>query len=187
MTKHQPVPLKLCGPETQPLRPHNNCYWLIPGKLLAGEYPGHATDPGTRLKMRRFLEAGVDFFIDLTEPHELYAYESALQIEAAARSRPVTYRRMSIKDINVPTPEKMRAILDTIDEAIAAGRTVYAHCWGGIGRTGTVVGCYLVRHGNSGDEALQEIARLWKNMEKSRRVSRSPETDEQHRYVRQWE
>ena len=35
---------------------------------------------------------------------------------------------------------------------------VYVHCWGGIGRTGTVVGCWLVRHGMTGDEALAEFA-----------------------------
>lgn len=34
--------------------------------------------------------------------------------------------------------------------ALAAGQTVYVHCYGGIGRTGTVVGCWLVRHGLSG-------------------------------------
>ena len=31
---------------------------------------------------------------------------------------------------------------------------MYLHCWGGVGRTGTVVGCWLVRHGRTGDEAL---------------------------------
>ncbi|MCG8352317.1 MAG: hypothetical protein MI924_31515, partial [Chloroflexales bacterium] len=34
------------------------------------------------------------------------------------------------------------------------------HCWGRIGRTGTVVGCYLACHGMSGEAAIQEIARL---------------------------
>ena len=31
----------------------------------------------------------------------------------------------------------MQEILDAVDRALAAGRNVYLHCWGGIGRTGT--------------------------------------------------
>ena len=34
------------------------------------------------------------------------------------------------------------------------------HCWGGVGRTGTTVGCWLVRHGRSGTEALAELRRV---------------------------
>ncbi|MCG3210206.1 MAG: hypothetical protein FOGNACKC_03837 [Anaerolineae bacterium] len=177
---------KLRGPAQQPPRPNDNCYWVIPGQLLAGEYPGYATDPGTRLKLNRFLALGVNSFIDLTEAHELHPYEPLLRLEAAARGIAVDYRRMSIVDQQVPAAAHMTAVLDTIDAAIAAGKTVYVHCWGGIGRTGTVVGCYLVRHRNSGDEALREIARLWANMEKSWRAGRSPETDEQHDFVRRW-
>jgi ADP-ribosyl-[dinitrogen reductase] hydrolase len=60
------------------------------------------------------------------------------------------------------------------------------HCWGGVGRTGTVVGCHLVRSGLSGDEALARVATLFKSMEKSSRRHRSPETDEQEAYVCSW-
>ena len=44
---------------------------------------------------------------------------------------------------------------------------VYVHCWGGIGRTGTTVGCWFVRHGRTGDQALAEIAERWQWMEKA--------------------
>lgn len=47
-----------------------------------------------------------------------------------------------------------------MDRALNAQEKVYVHCWGGIGRTGIVVGCYLVRHGITGKTALSEIARL---------------------------
>ena len=40
---------------------------------------------------------------------------------------------------------------------LAGGRTVYLHCRGGIGRTGTVLGCYLVRQGQTAEEALASI------------------------------
>jgi len=51
----------------------------------------------------------------------------------------------------------MIAILDKIDVAISRGRRVYVHSSDGRGRVGTVVGCSLVRHGMTGEEALKRI------------------------------
>jgi len=80
----------------------------------------------------------------------------------------------------------MTGILDRIDEAITGGHVVYVHCWGGIGRTGTVVGCHLVRHGLNGDEALAALATMWKVVDKHYRRPNSPETEEQCRWIREW-
>jgi len=72
----------------------------------------------------------------------------------------------------------------TIDAALAEGNVVYVHCYGGIGRTGTVVGCYLVRHGLSGREALVEIVRLRRDTPDG--FKRSPENDWQEQMVLDW-
>eukprot|EP00957_Ditylum_brightwellii_P026272 1987188-Ditylum_brightwellii.AAC.1 len=81
----------------------------------------------------------------------------------------------------------MSRILDTIDEAIwERNHTVYVHCRGGIGRTGTAVGCFLVRRGNTGEEALEEVNRLFQNSGRSRESWSSPETTEQIDFVRNW-
>jgi protein-tyrosine phosphatase len=80
----------------------------------------------------------------------------------------------------------MAAILVAIEQAVAEGDVVYIHCWGGIGRTGTVVGCHLVRRGRSGEAALAEVDRLWRAMAKAAWKARSPETDEQADWVRRW-
>jgi hypothetical protein len=69
---------------------------------------------------------------------------------------------------------------------LQAGRKIYLHCWGGIGRTGTTVGCYLVRQGKSGAEALEQLAAWWRNVPKSRYFPRSPETDAQMDFVLHW-
>ncbi len=78
----------------------------------------------------------------------------------------------------------MGYILDSIDAALNAGHVVYFHCWGGVGRTGTVAGCYLVRHGMSGEGALHRIAELRQGT--SDGWKRSPETLEHRRMVLEW-
>jgi hypothetical protein len=170
----------------QPLNPPiPDAYWVAPGQFLAGEYPGAKDAAATRRKLRLFLDAGFTFFLDLTEEGEpLAPYAPALLEEAAARYLAVEHCRMPIPDLSTPQPAEVTRILDTIDAAIAAGRRVYVHCWGGIGRTGTIVGCYLVRHGQTGDQALAEIARRRQGTPDDYKVA--PETHDQRERVRNW-
>jgi predicted aconitase with swiveling domain/protein-tyrosine phosphatase len=166
-------------------RPNANTYW-VSGQLLAGEYPGHWDDAVARQRLQAYLDSGVTHFVDLTEDGELVPYDHLLPTQAANSQR-IVYRRMAIRDLGLPrSPEFMAAILDQIDQAVEQGHTVCVHCWGGIGRTGTVVGCHLVRRGWSGDQALAEVARHWQTVEKRSRHPRSPEMPEQVAYVRLW-
>jgi hypothetical protein len=167
-------------------RPIPESYWVRPGRLLAGEYAGARLAPLARRKLRRLLAAGITSFVDLTEAGEAWLppYESILAAEAALRGQPVRYLRAPIRDMGVPTPAALRAMLDYIDGELLGGHRVYVHCWGGIGRTGTVVGCHLVRHGLSGAEALSLLARLRQSTPDARR--RSPETDAQRLMVLGW-
>jgi hypothetical protein len=166
-------------------RPNGHTYWLH-DHLLAGEYPGSPDDSEARTRLRAYLDAGVNFFVDLTRPGEMRPYEALLRQETVGRGSEAEYRRLAIPDMGVPRRQTMVAILDAIDQAVSVGRTVYVHCWGGVGRTGTVVGCYLARHGLTGADALAEIALLWPTMGKARWHPRSPETAEQIRFVRDW-
>lgn len=166
--------------------PIPDSYWVSPGCLAAGEYAGARDDDIARLKLRKILDAGVTFFLDLTEEGEygLEPYSPFLSEKAVTGGRAVVHQRLPIRDRGTPTVEGMRRILDTIDGAVQDGHTVYVHCWGGIGRTGTVVGCYLVRHGMSGQQALEEIARRRRGTPDGRR--RSPENDEQEAMILTW-
>lgn len=169
-----------------PDHPISNSYWVRPVQFLAGEYPTQFDDQTSRWKLRQLLKAGVTYFLDLTEAGEygLEPYVRFLQEGAAVIGCQVEHHRMSIRDRGTPTPEKMTRILDIIDAALAEGQTIYVHCFGGIGRTGTVVGCHLVRHGMSGEEALEEIVRLRQEMPAG--WVTSPETPAQRDMVRTW-
>ncbi|RJP48311.1 MAG: phosphatase [Anaerolineaceae bacterium] len=166
--------------------PIPNSYWVIPRRFLAGEYPGGFNRERVRQRMDACLDAGLTTFINLTQPDELPSYTTVLREQAKAHSRDAQTIHLPIHDFGLPTREEMVNILNHIDEALARDHNVYLHCWGGIGRTGTTVGCYLVRHGMTGDEALAQLARWWENDPRRAYYPRTPETDEQVAFVREW-
>ena len=167
-------------------RPIQESYWVEEDRLLAGEYPAHYDTERTRQRIDALLQAGFDTFIDLTKPEETVAYVRLLLDEAKVYDVKVKHHRFAIGDFGLPTPKLRLQILDTIDAELAAGKKVYLHCWGGIGRTGTTVGCYLVRRGRSGEEALRQLAEWWKRVPKSIIHTASPETREQAEFVLHW-
>ena len=105
---------------------------------------------------------------------------------ATAKNIEITYTRIPIRDTGIPSQETMRTILDVIDTARSNEQPVYVHCWDGKGRTGTVVGCYLVRHGLAlGEDALKEIKHLRRHDPKADEPS--PENESQRNFVRSWQ
>lgn len=179
--------------EAQPDRiamPVSGCYPVLPG-LLAGEYPAYRynDDPA---RLLTFLAAGVRCFIDLTVAQEtafssrpVQPYEQLLTTLADQQQITVSYQRHPIRDLSAPSQAQMVQILDAIDQARASGHMVYLHCLGGVGRTGVVIGCYLVRHGFTSEDALRAIARRLYHTHKAERLS--PETDEQRAMVLRWQ
>lgn len=166
--------------------PIPNAYWVESGRFLAGEYPGAFDLESARSRMDAFLEAGIDAFFDLTQDHELPSYLPILAEQAGYIGRDISYKRFPIRDRGLPEPGQMAALLNAIEASLAAGRRVYVHCWGGVGRTGLTVGCYLVRRGCTGQQALDQLAAWWQNVPKHVHFPRSPETDEQVEYILNW-
>jgi protein tyrosine phosphatase len=168
------------------------CYWVVPGKLLAGCYPGSEELQEAERKLRGLLEHGIRHVINLMEPNEVnrwmkpfVPYEGQMKAIANSMGREVTFERTPIRDGWVPSHGDMVAILDSVDSHVEREMPVYVHCWGGRGRTGTVVGCYLVRHGLCAPhEVVNQIRKLRKNTEDHDEPS--PESRRQFEMVFSW-
>lgn len=163
-----------------------NSYWVSP-RLLAGEYPGADTPATTRARLDRLIAAGITYFIDLTQAGELAPYDHLLPPVRDDDGRYVIYVRKAIRDHGLPVDEAaMRDTLDYLGRALEVGHRVYVHCRAGIGRTNTVIGCWLRRSGLAGPAALERLNALWQASARSRHWPRVPETDDQVRYVLDW-
>jgi hypothetical protein len=181
---------RLCEAKSMPV-PFERSYWVVPGKFLAGAYPGDVVPQKAEAKLGAMISAGIRCFVDLTSEGDrnlygqpLMPYRKLLDRLAAGQPR-IAYHRKSIVDLDVPSPDEMRDILDLLDAAIRSDRPVYVHCLGGIGRTGTVVGCWLARHGMAaGAAVIDQIRRLRRN--DGHAQINSPETAHQRRFVCEW-
>lgn len=174
-----------------PPLPIPESYWVVPGLLLAGEYPFSFDEEAGRDRLRAFLDSGIRLFVDLTEAKEsgrtgpLDPYVESLLEEATARGLSVRTVRYPIRDMSVPAGDELERIVAELEGAVERGEPAYVHCWGGIGRTGTAVASFLARrHGVTGDEALALLGALWKDVPKSAIFAESPQTEDQRRAVR---
>ncbi|THV01319.1 hypothetical protein K435DRAFT_818063 [Dendrothele bispora CBS 962.96] len=179
----RPSPLTAVCP-----RPIPNSYWATP-LLLACEYPWTPKTPN-KPKLDALLKAGVRTFIDLTECGELLPYAgrvlSSRAVLLGIEPETIEYHRFPIRDRSLPkSVEEIYRVLDVLRDNEKRGRISAVHCRGGIGRTGMVIGCWLVQSGlaKDGDEALEVIAKEWRTVEKCTRYPHSPETGPQFEFV----
>ena len=66
-----------------------------------------------------------------------------------------------VRDFTPPDQAQIQRMIDFIDEqAVRNDRPVVVSCYAGIGRTGTVLACYLVTRGFEPADAINEVRRL---------------------------
>ena len=129
------------------------------------------------------VRVGIKTVINLTEENEqnhngimLFDYNSYL-----TRSK-IEVHRKSIKDVSIPTKVKMDDILELIDNELNEDKPVYFHCWGGVGRTGTILGCYLLHSKMANKRNVFDVINYLKRTS-SINHRQSPETEEQRDFV----
>lgn len=160
--------------------------------IFAGEYPGDKDEKECQLKVQDvFWWSKFKYFYDLTCEGELTPYAQYLKHDKH-------HFRFPIRDCDVPSDTYPVARL--CEEIIYRGKNgqydcdcIYIHCWGGVGRTGTIVAClyaYLLKgQGLSSDEiytkTMQQLQESFSRCPKSKnRVS--PENHWQRAFVRKF-
>ncbi len=172
--------------------PYPRSYWVIPGKFLAGCYPGSLDPAEAELKIGQLVACGIRSIICLMEEDErdwsgnrFVPYAPLYLKLARDQGLAASWHRHPIQDQGVPTKDQMKAILDRLDESLSKEHPVFIHCWGGKGRTGMAVGCWLARHGVAeGVDLLKIVQYLRRHDPKG--YDPSPETADQRRFVLEW-
>ncbi|CAN5303870.1 MAG: protein-tyrosine phosphatase family protein [Acidimicrobiia bacterium] len=176
----------LAGPDTVP--PRRGSYWVVEGRLVGGAYP-YRSDPdeGAEL-LRRLLGAGVTAFVDLTQAGMAGAMDGHLDAYrgVVASADGVEVVRSPIPDMGVPTAEQAVETLDSIDDLLDRGHTVYVHCWGGIGRTGVMVGAWLLRHGAATNDTVLDVLAGLRAADAVAGHIAAPQSAAQRAFLRSW-
>jgi atypical dual specificity phosphatase len=117
--------------------------WIIPDQIAAMALPA-ARD---LVRLRRM---GVTLLVSVIStpfhPDDL-------------RKARLKYLHLPVMYLRSPSPEQIQAFVTAVRAELAAGGKVAVHCVGGLGRTGTVIACYLVEQGMTAQEAMTLVRR----------------------------
>jgi protein-tyrosine phosphatase len=151
-------------------------YWFNeswPGKLAMSARPRG----GDWLKddIAKWKRAGIDAVLSLLTPDEeteLDLRDEAIEVE----TQRMVFRSFPIRDRQVPRSEaKFADELERVSGALSTGKNVLVHCRQGIGRSGLVAACLLVKKGMSPGAAVEAVS--------AARGESVPETTEQRDWI----
>ena len=133
-----------------------NFTWLVPGKIAGMGQPGgysyHLEDGRERLAkdLDLLLREDVLAVVSLTEQ----ALDRGL-----LKERDMSYLHLPVGDMQPPTLEDALTFMEFVRESERGRRPVVVHCGAGVGRTGTMLACYLVEQGMEAGPALARVRR----------------------------
>lgn len=116
--------------------------WIEEGRLLACAYPRRDES------LAGLSGRGISLLINLAE---------RAHADDALRRHGLTQIHLPTRDFRAPSPEALDRGVAAIAEALATGKGVAVHCGGGLGRTGTLIACYLVTRGIDPEAAIARV------------------------------
>lgn len=160
-----PLP-KLPAKEMAGPTPWSN-YVLANKQVIAGAYPASLDDAETERILTTLLELGVNTFVCLQAEVNINTPEHAWRAQHGLRpyikdaqkilsrahetgnpkitQQKIDFLHLPIIDGNVTTDSAMNRLVEDCIERVLKGEKLYIHCWGGHGRTGTLVAIMLGR------------------------------------------
>lgn len=149
---------------------------ILPGKQgISYRYPGRVYRRDLNEDMASLRSAGVQRLILLVEDAELRRWSDP-GIVARGAAAGVSVFRHPIPDGHPPASiAEMEAILGEIRDGRQVGNVAVA-CMGGVGRSGTVAACALLKAGMTPEEAIATVRAV--------RHPSAVETADQERFVR---
>jgi len=151
-------------------------YWLDeswPGRLAVSARPRGGD--WLQDEIADWKRSGIDVVLSLLEKTE----EKELNLEKEAETsgaQGVDFSSLPIPDRQAPTSEaQVTATLDRMTQALKSGKNVLVHCRQGIGRSGLIAACLLIRKGMSPGAALEQVT--------AARGVEVPETKEQRDWI----
>ena len=119
----------------------DNFSWLIDGKLAGSAIPT------SKDEIKWVQEQGVKSIVTIREEPLVDEW-----------IKDVNYLHVMSNDMGVPEFDDLIHAVDFIHRRITNNEFVLVHCLAGLGRTGTVLACYLVKYQNmTADEATQKV------------------------------
>jgi protein-tyrosine phosphatase len=122
--------------------------------------------------------AGVSVVLSLLTPEEEREFDLREEGERT-RKGGMFFWSLPIPDMQVPSPEtKLAEVLDTTTATLSGGKNVLVHCRQGIGRTGLIASCLLIKSGMSPGAAIEAVS--------ATRGRSVPETTEQREWIERY-
>jgi len=130
--------------------------------------------------------AGITDVVSLVSVDEFFPNEDEAEaIAIEVHDRFSNWHGFALPNGSAPDKATMQVILGWVDAGQRPGSKVFLHCLSGRGRTGTVIGCWLARHGFAhGQGAMGRLAEL---REAAGLSLPCPETDAQRELIVHWE
>lgn len=96
-----------------------------------------------------------------------------------------SHTRFPIRDVSIPDECKsVYELMEKLELVLTnPSSKIYIHCWGGVGRTGVIVGCYYVYHDETYKQAISHLRERFKQCPKSEH-RQTPETRDQEEFIK---
>ncbi|MHC4307051.1 MAG: dual specificity protein phosphatase 23 [Planctomycetota bacterium] len=120
-----------------------NFSWLIEGEIAGMAKPASSVYDFEFLK-----DNGFEAIVSLSE-----LPLSEVLIEEFG----FTVKHIPVRDFEAPTLEQIENFVAFAENVRSEGKKLVVHCDAGIGRTGTMLACYLVSKGYSAADAIEEV------------------------------